>query len=320
MIQTLKIGDVSLKNNLILAPMAGVTDLPFRLLCKEQGAGLLCMEMVSAKAIYFNNKNTEELLTIDDREPPVSLQLFGSDPDIISEMAKKIENRPFSILDINMGCPVPKVAGNGEGSALMKNPKLVEEIVSKTAKAIKKPVTVKIRKGFDDEHINAVEIARIAESAGAAAVAVHGRTREQYYSGKADWDIIRQVKEAVKIPVIGNGDVTSPEAARQLMETTGCDGIMIGRGAQGNPWIFRQILHWMETGEEEPKPDLEEVKAMILRHAKMLVEYKGAYTGIREMRKHVAWYTAGYPNSAKLRARVNEIESLEALEHLIQGL
>ncbi len=320
MIQTLKIGDVSLKNNLILAPMAGVTDLPFRLLCKEQGAGLLCMEMVSAKAIYFNNKNTEELLTIDDREPPVSLQLFGSDPDIISEMAKKIENRPFSILDINMGCPVPKVAGNGEGSALMKNPKLVEEIVSKTAKAIKKPVTVKIRKGFDDEHINAVEIARIAESAGAAAVAVHGRTREQYYSGKADWDIIRQVKEAVKIPVIGNGDVTSPEAARQLMETTGCDGIMIGRGAQGNPWIFRQILHWMETGEEEPKPDLEEVKAMILRHARMLVEYKGAYTGIREMRKHVAWYTAGYPNSAKLRARVNEIESLEALEHLIQGI
>ena len=320
MIQTLKIGDVSLKNNLILAPMAGVTDLPFRLLCKEQGAGLLCMEMVSAKAIYFNNRNTEELLTIDDREPPVSLQLFGSDPDIISEMAKKIENRPFSILDINMGCPVPKVAGNGEGSALMKNPKLVEEIVSKTAKAIKKPVTVKIRKGFDDEHINAVEIARIAESAGAAAVAVHGRTREQYYSGKADWDIIRQVKEAVKIPVIGNGDVTSPEAARQLMETTGCDGIMIGRGAQGNPWIFRQILHWMETGEEEPKPDLEEVKAMILRHARMLVEYKGVYTGIREMRKHVAWYTAGYPNSAKLRARVNEIESLEALEHLIQGL
>ena len=320
MIRKLQIGDVQLENNLILAPMAGVTDLPFRLLCKEQGAGLLCMEMVSAKAILYNNKNTEALMAIDDREPPVSLQLFGSDPDVISEMAKRIEERPFSILDINMGCPVPKVTGNGEGSALMKNPKLVEEIITKTARAIRKPVTVKIRKGFDENHVNAVEIAKIAEASGAAAVAVHGRTREQYYSGKADWDIIRQVKEAVKIPVIGNGDVTSPEAARQLVEMTGCDGIMIGRGAQGNPWIFRQILHWMETGEEEPKPDLEEVKAMILRHAKMLVEYKGAYTGIREMRKHVAWYTAGYPNSAKLRARVNEIESLEALEHLIQGL
>lgn len=320
MIQTLQIGDVTLKNNLILAPMAGVTDLPFRLLCKEQGAGLLCMEMVSAKAIYFRNKNTEGLLAIDDREPPVSLQLFGSEPDIISEMAKRIEERPFSILDINMGCPVPKVAGNGEGAALMKNPKLVEEIVTKTVKAIHKPVTVKIRKGFDEEHVNAVEIAKIAESSGAAAVAVHGRTREQYYHGKADWDIIRQVKEAVKIPVIGNGDVTSPEAAERLMRETDCDGIMIGRGAQGNPWIFHQILHWMETGEKEEKPSLEEVKRMILRHARLQVEWKGAYTGIREMRKHVAWYTAGYPNSAKLRARVNEVESLEELEDLIQNL
>lgn len=320
MIRPLQIGSVTLPNNLILAPMAGVTDLPFRLLCKEQGAGLLCMEMVSAKAILYKNRNTQALLTIDPRENPVSLQLFGSDPDIIAEIAHQIEDRPFDILDLNMGCPVPKIVNNGEGSALMKNPKLAGEIIEKTVKAIKKPVTVKIRKGFDDEHVNAVEMAKIAEASGAAAVAVHGRTREQFYSGKADWDIIRQVKEAVKIPVIGNGDVTSPEAARQLVEMTGCDGIMIGRGAQGNPWIFRQILHWMETGEEEPKPDLEEVKAMILRHAKMLVEYKGAYTGIREMRKHVAWYTAGYPNSAKLRARVNEIESLEALEHLIQGL
>ena len=320
MIRSLQIGSVTLPNNLILAPMAGVTDLPFRLLCKEQGAGLLCMEMVSAKAILYKNRNTQALLTIDPRENPVSLQLFGSDPDIIAEIAHQIEDRPFDILDLNMGCPVPKIVNNGEGSALMKNPKLAGEIIEKTVKAIKKPVTVKIRKGFDDDHVNAVEMAKIAEASGAAAVAVHGRTREQFYSGKADWDIIRQVKEAVKIPVIGNGDVTSPEAARQLVEMTGCDGIMIGRGAQGNPWIFRQILHWMETGEEEPKPDLEEVKAMILRHAKMLVEYKGAYTGIREMRKHVAWYTAGYPNSAKLRARVNEIESLEALEHLIQGI
>lgn len=320
MIQTLQIGDVTLKNNLILAPMAGVTDLPFRLLCREQGAGLLCMEMVSAKAIYFRNKNTEGLLAIDVREPPVSLQLFGSDPDIISEMAKRIEERPFSILDINMGCPVPKVAGNGEGSALMKNPKLVEEIVTKTVKAIRKPVTVKIRKGFDEEHVNAVEIAKIAESSGAAAVAVHGRTREQYYHGKADWDIIRQVKEAVSIPVIGNGDVDSPEAAEQMLRETGCDGIMIGRGAQGNPWIFHQILHWMETGEKEDKPALSDVKTMILRHARLQVECKGVYTGIREMRKHVAWYTTGYPNSARLRARVNEVESLEELEDLIQNL
>ena len=320
MIRRLKIGDVELSNNLILAPMAGVTDLPFRLLCKEQGAGLVCMEMVSAKAIYYHNKNTESLLEIDRRETPVSLQLFGSDPDIISGMAKKIEDRPFSILDINMGCPVPKVVNNGEGSALMKNPGLVEEIVSKTVKAIRKPVTVKIRKGFDEEHINAVEIARIAESAGAAAVAVHGRTREQYYHGKADWDIIRRVKDAVRIPVIGNGDVDSPGAARRMLEETGCDGIMIGRGAQGNPWILHQILRWMETGEEEKKPDLQEVKEMILRHGRLLTEYKGEYTGVREMRKHVAWYTSGYPNSSKLRGRINEAQTLEELEGLIRAL
>ena len=320
MVKTLKIGNVTLEDNLILAPMAGVTDLPFRLLCKEQGAGLLCMEMVSAKAIYYRNRNTEALLSIDERELPVSLQLFGSDADIISEMAKRIEERPFSILDLNMGCPVPKVAGNGEGSALMKNPALVEEIVSKTVKAIKKPVTVKIRKGFDAAHVNAVEIARIAEASGAAAVAVHGRTREQYYQGKADWDIIRQVKEAVRIPVIGNGDVVSPESAEAMLRETGCDGIMIGRGAQGNPWLFGQILHWMETGEKKAPPTKEELKQMILCHARLLVEHKGNYTGIREMRKHVAWYTAGYPHSAKLRARINEVEDLEKLEYFIQAL
>lgn len=320
MAKKLKIGDVTLDNPLILAPMAGVTDLPFRLLCKEQGAGLLCMEMVSARAIYYGNRNTEALLAIDERETPVSLQLFGSDPDIISEMAKRIEERPFSILDINMGCPVPKVAGNGEGCALMKNPALVEAIVSKTVKAIRKPVTVKIRKGFDQDHVNAVEIAKIAEASGAAAVAVHGRTREQYYQGKADWEIIRQVKEAVRIPVIGNGDVRSPESALSMLRETGCDGIMIGRGAQGNPWIFGQILHFLETGEEKAGPQAEQVKEMILRHARLLVEYKGSYTGIREMRKHVAWYTAGFPHSAKLRARVNEVESLEQLEGLIRQL
>ena len=313
----MKIGNVNLANPYILAPMAGVTDLPFRLLCKEQGAGLLCMEMISAKALQYKNKNTKALLAIHPDEYPVSLQLFGSDPKIMSEMAKMIEELPFQILDINMGCPVPKVVRNGEGSALMKNPELVHEIVSAVSKAIKKPVTVKIRKGFDDDNINAVEIAKIIEDAGGAAVAVHGRTREQYYSGKADWDIIRRVKEAVSIPVIGNGDVTDAASAEALVEQTGCDGIMIGRGAEGNPWIFKQILHYMETGETLARPTQHEVKEMMLRHARMQVEYKGGTIGIREMRKHVAWYTAGFPHSAKLRAAINQVESLQALEQML---
>ena len=319
MIKPLKIGSVTLPNNLILAPMAGVTDLPFRLLCKEQGAGLLCMEMVSAKAILYKNRNTESLLEIDPRENPVSLQLFGSDPEIISNIAHQIEDRPFDILDLNMGCPVPKIVNNGEGSALMKNPRLVGEIVRKTVKAINKPVTVKIRKGFDDEHVNAVEMAKIAEDAGAAAVAVHGRTREQFYSGRADWDIIRQVKEAVSIPVIGNGDLLTAEDVIAMEAQTGCDGFMIARGAQGNPWIFRQILHYFETGEHLAKPTLEEVTQMILRHARMMLEFKGEYIGIREIRKHAAWYTAGYPNSARLRVAINNVESFEALEELLMN-
>ena len=317
MIKPLKIGSATLPNNLILAPMAGVTDLPFRLLCKEQGAGLLCMEMVSAKAILYKNRNTESLLEIDPRENPVSLQLFGSDPEIISTIAHQIEERPFDILDLNMGCPVPKIVNNGEGSALMKNPKLAGEIIRETVKAIDKPVTVKIRKGFDDEHINAVEMAKIAEDAGAAAVAVHGRTREQFYSGRADWDIIRQVKEAVSIPVIGNGDLLTAEDVIAMKAQTGCDGFMIARGAQGNPWIFRQILHYFETGEHLAKPTLEEVTQMILRHARMMLEFKGEYIGIREIRKHAAWYTAGYPNSARLRVAINNVESFEALEELL---
>ena len=317
-IRRLKIGNVTLENNLILAPMAGVTDLPFRLLCKEQGAGLLCMEMVSAKAILYKNRNTEELLTIDKRENPVSLQLFGSDPDIMSEIAKQIEDRPFDILDINMGCPVPKVVNNGDGSALMKNPKLAGEIIEKTARAIKKPVTVKIRKGFDEEHVNAVEMAHIAQESGAAAVAVHGRTRSQFYSGKADWDIIRQVKEAVSIPVIGNGDILTAKDVIAMQKQTGCDGFMIARGAEGNPWIFAQILPYFKTGEELPKPTFEEVTQMLLRHARMQLEFKGEYTGIREIRKHAAWYTAGYRNSSKLRGRINEVETYEQLEALFQ--
>ncbi len=314
----LKIGNVELDNPYILAPMAGVTDLPFRLLCREQGAGLLCMEMVSAKAIQYNNKNTKALLEIHPEERPVSLQLFGSEPDVISEIAKQIEELPFAILDINMGCPVPKIVKNGEGSALMKNPKLVYEIVSKTVKAIQKPVTVKIRKGFDDTCVNAVEIAKIIEEAGAAAVAVHGRTREQYYSGKADWDIIRQVKEAVSIPVIGNGDVVSGESAIAIQKETGCDGVMIGRGSQGNPWIFSELIEYEKTGVMPSRPSSEEIKKMILRHARLQLEFKGEYLGIREMRKHVAWYTTGMPNSAKFRNEINAVESYNELETLLE--
>ena len=316
-IMPLQIGSVTLPNNLILAPMAGVTDLPFRLLCKEQGAGLLCMEMVSAKAILYKNKNTEALLNIDSRENPVSLQLFGSDPDIMAQIAHQIEDRPFDILDINMGCPVPKVVNNGEGSALMKDPLLAGKIIEKVVKAIQKPVTVKIRKGFDEEHVNAPYLAHIAEESGAAAVAVHGRTRQQYYSGKADWDIIRQVKESVSIPVIGNGDLLSAEDVIAMEEQTGCDGFMIARGAQGNPWIFHQILHYFKTGEHEKKPSLEEMAQMMLRHARMMIEYKGEYIGMHEIRKHAAWYTTGYPNSARFRGQINEVETYEQLEELL---
>ena len=312
----LKIGNVSLDGNIVLAPMAGVTDLPFRLLCKEQGADLICTEMVSAKGIFYNNKNTEDLLRIDDRERPVSLQLFGSDPDIISEMAKKIEHRNFDILDINMGCPVPKVVNNGEGSALLKNIPLAAKIIEKTVKAIDKPVTVKFRKGFGADEVQAIEMAKAAEAAGAAAVAVHGRTREQYYSGKADWEIIAKVKDTVSIPVIGNGDIFTPEDAKNMMEQTNCDGVMIGRGAQGNPWIFHQIKTYLETGMAPEKPPFSEVCRMILRHAKMQIEWKGEKRGMREMRSHAAWYTAGYPHSASLRRAMNTVETYEQLEEL----
>lgn len=299
--------------------MAGVTDLPFRLLCAEQGAGLLCMEMVSAKAILYNNKNTRAMLTIDEREHPVSLQLFGSDPQIMGDIAKRLEDEgvPYDILDINMGCPVPKVVNNGEGSALMKQPLLAGQIVEAMARATSRPVTVKIRKGFDDAHVNAPELAHIAQESGAAAVAVHGRTREQYYSGQADWSIIRKVKEAVHIPVIGNGDILTAADAIRMREETGCDGYMIARGAQGNPWIFAQILHEFETGTPLEKPSIQEMADMMLRHARMQIAFKGEYVGIREMRKHAAWYTGGYHGASHVRRALSEVESYEQLEELI---
>ena len=314
----LRIGNTVLENNVILAPMAGVTDLPFRVLCREQGAGCVVTEMVSAKAVLYNNKNTRELLQIDPAERPAAVQLFGSEPDIMAEIAARLEEGPYDYIDVNMGCPVPKIVNNGEGSALMKNPERAKEVLTAMVKAVKKPVTVKFRKGFNDLSVNAVEFAKMAESCGVAAVAVHGRTREQYYSGKADWDIIRQVKEAVRIPVIGNGDIRTPEDVAAMAEQTGCDGYMIARGAEGNPWIFRQILHYFDTGEHLARPDFSEVTEMLLRHAKMQIDCKGDYTGIREIRKHAAWYTAGYRNSSKLRGRINEVENYEQLEALFR--
>lgn len=316
--KNIKVGDVILQGNLILAPMAGVTDLPFRLLCKEQGADLVYTEMISAKGIYYKNKNTEKLWEIDEQEHPAALQLFGSEPELMADMAEKIEARNFDILDINMGCPVPKVVNNGEGSALMKNPELAGKIVKAVSGRIKKPVTVKFRKGFNDSMVNAVDFAKRMEENGALAIAVHGRTREEYYSGKADWEIIARVKEAVTIPVFASGDIFTVQDAVRCEKETSCDGLMLARGARGNPWLFHQIKTYQQTGVLEEKPDLEEVIQMILRHARMQAAFKGEYLGIREMRKHVAWYIAGYKNSASIRRRVNEVENLQQLEKLFQ--
>lgn len=312
-----RIGNITIEHNTALGPMAGVTDLPFRLLCKEMGCGLLYTEMISAKALYYKNKNTEPLLETRKGEYPLALQLFGSEPDLMAEMAMKLEDGPYDLFDVNMGCPVPKVFNNGEGSALMGNPKLVEEIITKMARAVKKPVTVKIRKGIDEASANAVEIARIAEASGAAAIAVHGRTRTQYYSGKADWDIIRRVKEAVSIPVIGNGDIETGKDAMRMMEETGCDGVMVARRARGNPWIFRQINGYLEQGITVKSPDFGQIRDMILRHAAMETEAFGEYMGILRMRKHVAWYTAGLPHSAAIRRKVNEAETMDDLKRLL---
>ncbi len=318
--KSLLIGDVKLRNNIILAPMAGVSDLPFRLLCARYGAGMVCMEMISAKAIMYNNKNTEGLLEIHPDEGCVSLQLFGSDPKIMSEQAKRIEDRPYDILDINMGCPVPKVVNNGEGSALMKDPLLAGRIIEAIVKNTNKPVTVKIRKGFANDELTAPEIAYIAQESGASAVTVHARTREQYYSGKADLNAIAKVKERVDIPVIGNGDVTDGESAKRMFDETGCDGIAIGRAAQGNPFIFREILHFLETNEKLDRPNGTEMFDTVREHARLMIKYKGEYTAVREMRKHLSWYSAGMPGSARLRGRINEMCSMDDILSVARSL
>ena len=318
----MKIGNVQLDNEVFLSPMAGVTDLPFRTICKEKGCGMLYTEMINAKALCYDDENTKKMLRMDKDEHPVAVQIFGSDPEFMGKAAIIMNQYPNEILDINMGCPAPKGIKNGDGSALMRNPKLAAEVLTAVVKNSEKPVTLKIRKGWDDESVNAVEIAKIAEECGISALAIHGRTREQFYSGKADWDIIAEIKQAINIPVIGNGDVFEVEDAVNMLEKTKCDAIMIGRGAQGNPWIFNRINHYMKTGEILPEPTLEEKITTAIRHMNLAVAEHGDYVAVREMRKHIGWYLKGLKNSAKYRDQINKItdykEVIAMLEEYMQ--
>lgn len=313
----MKFKSVTTPNNVFLAPMAGITDLPFRTICKEFNCGMMYTEMVSAKGLFYESGKTNDLLAIDEKEHPIGAQLFGSDPKIVSEMAKQVEESEVDFIDINMGCPAPKITKNGEGSALLKNPELIGEIVYQTSRALSKPLTVKIRKGFDEQHVNAVEVAKVIEQAGASLITVHGRTREQFYSGTADWDIIKQVKENLNIPVVGNGDIKCPEDAKRMLDYTKCDGVMIARAAQGNPWLFKRTVHYLETGELLPLPSFNERKTVMLRHAKMLIDFKGEYVGIREMRAHLIAYIKGVRGAAELRRKLTTVGKLEDITYLL---
>ena len=314
----MKLGKIELDKPVMLAPMAGVTDLSFRLLCRENGCDFMTTEMVSAKAILYKNQNTNVLMERRDAEGPVALQLFGSDPDIMADIACQVQDLGFAAIDVNMGCPVNKIVNNGEGSALMKDPVLAGRIIEKMTGKLSIPVTVKFRKGFGQDSVNAVEFAHVMEESGASMITLHGRTRDEFYSGKADWDIIAEVVNSVKIPVIGNGDIFSAADAVKMFEQTGCAGIAVGRGAKGNPWIFREIKAALCGDIIPPRPTMEEIKLAIRKQAALMLEYKPEYIVVREMRKHVAWYTGGLHGCTKLRAEVNHCESLGELDELLE--